>query len=1139
MATPAAAAAPAAAPPDEAAEEAPPQAKFRKDYQPLPYSVETVHLNFDLREEHSTVTATLALAPNARAGAAASDKAAAGPPPLVLNGRADMELVSVRVDGGPPLEASAYRRDPALLTLLSPPAAAFELEVITRVRPQDNSSLEGLYKSGGNFSTQCEAEGFRGITFFPDRPDVMARYTTRIEADAEKYPVLLSNGDLVEQGSCGGGKGGAEGEAADADAAGRHFAVWKDPFPKPCYLFALVAGDLVVKEDAFRTASGRDVALKIFTQPQSIAQVGWAMESLKASMRWDEEAFGLEYDLGIFQIVAVDDFNMGAMENKSLNIFNSRLVLADKDTSSDGDYGRIQGVVGHEYFHNWTGESGRLFFLSSFFCRPCFCARFFSRSLFGGVFFSFLLRPPFSPLPRRERLLPRCCCRAARGRAGARGGLKALPPSPRALGFFSPALGFFSRGALSLDTTRKKILTPPPQTPLHKQPPLASPNPTQPGNRVTCRDWFQLTLKEGLTVYRDQEFSADLNSRAVKRIEDAARVRAAQFSEDSGPMAHPVRPDSYIKMDNFYTVTVYEKGAEVVRLYETILGKKGFRRGMDLYFARHDGAAVTCDDFLNAMADANPGADGKPADLFGVAAWYGQAGTPRLTVSTRYDAAKRTFEIVAKQATPPTPGQAEKGPVMIPLRVGLLGPDGADLPLTLASGRAASPDDGDAVDASSKQTSAVLLCDQAESAFVFSGVESEPVASLLRGFSAPVKMAVEGQTDAQLVFLFAHDSDPFVRWDAGQRLALKLMERLYHAVAAGAASAANGNGAGAAAGNGAGNGSAAAAPDANAIAADEALLSERCAAAGGVPDQLVDAFRATLADARMDGMFRAFAVSLPSLAEFVDAAGGSGAAGADGAGGGGANPLLCHAVRHYVNAQLAQRLRPELEALVAANDDAPGTDYVFDAPSAARRALKNKALGLLSCLPGPPPEVTADLLARFRGATNMTDRIGALACLADTPGAARDAALDEFWRANEGKPLNLLKWLAVQAGSGVPGNADAVQKLSESHPAFVVTNPNCCYSLYLGFARSAPNFHAADGSGYAFLADAVIRVDKINSQVASRLVGAFTSFRQYDPARRSLLVRELGRIAASRPSANVYEIVSKSLETAKAAGITE
>jgi aminopeptidase N len=599
-------------------------------------------------------------------------------------------------------------------------------------------------------------------------------------------------------------------------------------------------------------------------------------------------------------------------------------------------------------------------------------------------------------------------------------------------------------------------------------------------------------------------------------VEDALRVRAAQFSEDSGPMAHPVRPDSYIKMDNFYTVTVYEKGAEVVRMYETILGRKGFRKGMDLYFERHDGQAVTCDDFLAAMRDANPG-----SDLSGIAKWYGQAGTPRLTVSTKYDAAKRTFTIVARQATPATPGQETKVPVMIPLRVGLLGPDGKDLPLTLGKGKAASPDNG-AESESDKENSthsAVLLCDEQENEFVFSGVEAEPVASLLRGFSAPVKMAVEGQTDAQLVFLFANDSDPFVRWDAGQRLALKLMERLYEAAAGG------GGGAAANGGNGA------AAANADAVATDPKLLAERCAAAGGVPDQLVDAFRATLTDESMDGQFRAFAVSLPALSEFVDAVG------RGGEGGPGANPLLCHAVRHYVNEQLAQRLRPELEALVKVNDDPPGSEYVFDAPSAARRALKNKALGLLSCLPGPPQEVAADLLARFRGATNMTDRISTLSYLADIPGKDRDAALDEFYAQNKDKPLNLLKWLAVTSGSTLPNNTPAVDSLSQSHPAFVITNPNSCYSLYGGFARSAPNFHAADGSGYKFMADAVVRVDKINNQVASRLVGAFTSFRQFDGERRKMMVAELKRIAASKPSANVYEIVSKSLETAKAAGI--
>jgi aminopeptidase N len=491
---------------------------------PLPLS--QVHLTFALGDETTRVTSVLSITPDA----------ASPPDALVLDGRADVALVSVKIDGAPHAAHELQGPDKARLSVSALPSAPFTLEVVTDIIPHANTSLEGLYVSGGMWCTQCEAEGFRGITFFPDRPDVMARYTTRIEADAKIAPVLLSNGNLVDSGPLD---------------AGRHYAVWEDPFPKPCYLFALVAGDLTRTAGTFKTASGRSVDLHFYTAAKDAHKVGFAMESLKKAMAWDEETYGLEYDLDLFNVVAVDDFVMGAMENKSLNIFNSRLVLASPTTASDGDYARIEGVIGHEYFHNWTG------------------------------------------------------------------------------------------------------------------------------NRVTCRDWFQLTLKEGLTVYRDQEFSADMNSRPVKRIEDVCRLRAAQFPEDAGAMAHPIRPESYIKMDNFYTVTVYEKGAEIVRLYETLLGKDGFRKGMDLYFSRHDGCAVTCDDFRAAMADANG------ADLGGFARWYEQAGTPAVTIECAHDQAAATFTVSARQATPATPGQESKGAVPIPIRVGLLGPDGSELALQL------------------------------------------------------------------------------------------------------------------------------------------------------------------------------------------------------------------------------------------------------------------------------------------------------------------------------------------------------------------------------------------------------------------------------------------------------------------------
>lgn len=896
----------------EAAPAAKPQAIFRKDYTPPPYMIDTVHLNFNLNEDVTHVTSRLALKPNYKANGSR--------PALTLNGRPDVKLVEVKL-AGEVLPEGAYKVTDKTLTILEPPAGDFELQVTTAIKPQDNSLLEGLYKSGGNYCTQCEAEGFRGITYFLDRPDVMARYTTRIEADKAKYPVLLSNGNLKETGEAEGG---------------RHFAVWEDPYPKPCYLFALVAGDLVMKEDAFTTASGRNVVLRIYTQPANINQVDHAMDSLKKSMKWDEDVYGLEYDLDLFNIVAVDDFNMGAMENKSLNIFNSRLVLADPDSATDTDYARIEGVVGHEYFHNWTG------------------------------------------------------------------------------------------------------------------------------NRVTCRDWFQLTLKEGLTVFRDQGFSADMNSRAVKRIEDVAVLRASQFSEDAGPMAHPIRPDSYIKMDNFYTVTVYEKGSEIIRLYHTLLGPEGFRKGMDLYFKRHDGQAVTCDDFLAAMADANG------EDLSGIGKWYSQAGTPTLTVSTSYDAAKKTFTINTRQVTPPTNGQPDKVPVLIPLKVGLLGPDGQDLPLHLEG-------KGDV------GTSTVLRCDDATNSFTFTDVQVEPVPSLLRGFSAPVKLVVEGQSDEHLKLMFAHDSDAFNRWEAGQRLYMKLLLGLYEAAAAGPPST---------------------------------PLEERCAAGGGVPQDLVDAYKAVLLDETLDGAFKAMALRLPTVTEVVDRIDE-------------ADPVLAWQVRHYVYQQLAKQLRPELEGVMKTNEVPPGTPYVFNATESGRRFVRNFAESILGAL--DDAEVQERLLRRFREATNMTDRMAALTVLCDHDTAARTQALQEFYTANKDRPLVLLKWLVTQASCCMPGNVSNVRALME-HPAFQITNPNCCYSLFLGFARSI-NFHAADGSGYEFIGDAVIKLDQVNHQVASRVASAFTTFKQYDKERQGMMVAQLRRIAAVNGlSENVFEIVSKSLQ---------
>ncbi|MCB1822102.1 MAG: aminopeptidase N, partial [Candidatus Competibacteraceae bacterium] len=580
-----------------------PTTTYLKDYAPSCYRIPEIALRFELGEDFTVVRSRLQIV--------RAESTLAGTP-LMLNGQ-HLELMALELNGSP-LDINRYQLDADHLTLLDPPAE-FELTVVTRLRPQDNAALEGLYQSSGNFCTQCEAEGFRRITYFLDRPDVMAVFTTTIVADQSRYPVLLSNGNLVDQGKL---------------ADGRHWATWHDPFPKPSYLFALVAGRLQAVEDRFTAHSGRQVALRIYVEPENIGQCEHAMYSLKQAMTWDEERFGLEYDLDLYMIVAVGDFNMGAMENKGLNIFNTKYVLAKPETATDADYQGILGVIGHEYFHNWTG------------------------------------------------------------------------------------------------------------------------------NRITCRDWFQLSLKEGLTVFRDQEFSSDLGSRGVKRIEDVRILRSSQFPQDAGPMAHPVRPDSYIEINNFYTVTVYNKGAEVIRMMQTLLGQEGFRRGMDLYFQRHDGQAVTCDDFAAAIADANG------ADFTQFKRWYNQAGTPELTVNDAYDPDTRCYTLIIQQSCPPTPDQSHKEPFHIPLAIGLLDTEGRDLPLQLAG------------EQEPQGTSRVLELRETEHVFNFINVHSRPVPSLLRGFSAPVKIN-SAESDDDLRFRLAHDSDDFNRWDAGQTLATRLI----------------------------------------------------------------------------------------------------------------------------------------------------------------------------------------------------------------------------------------------------------------------------------------------------------------------------------------------------------------------------
>ncbi|XP_051118998.1 puromycin-sensitive aminopeptidase [Andrographis paniculata] len=878
---------------------------FLKDYKQPDYFFESVDLHFALGEEKTIVSSKIVVYPRVEG----CDS------PLVLDG-SDLKLLSIKVNGNE-LQEDGYVVDSRHLRVSSPPSGKFTLEIVTEIYPQKNTSLEGLYKSSGNFCTQCEAEGFRKITFYQDRPDIMAKYTCRIEADKSLYPVLLSNGNLVAQGEIEGNK---------------HFAVWEDPFVKPCYLFALVAGQLESRDDTFVTRSGREVQLRIWTPAEDLPKTGHAMYSLKAAMKWDEDVFGLEYDLDLFNIVVVPDFNMGAMENKSLNIFNSKLVLASPETATDGDYAAILGVIGHEYFHNWTG------------------------------------------------------------------------------------------------------------------------------NRVTCRDWFQLSLKEGLTVFRDQEFSSDMGSRAVKRIADVATLRSYQFPQDAGPMAHPVRPHSYIKMDNFYTVTVYEKGAEVVRMYKTLLGASGFRKGMDLYFKRHDGQAVTCEDFFAAMRDANG------ADFSNFLLWYSQAGTPRLKVVTSYNDKDKTYSLKFSQEIPPTPGQPVKEPMFIPVAIGLLGSSGRDMPLSSVY------HDGklDSLGSNGQPVfSTVLKVTKKEEEFVFNDVDERPVPSILRGYSAPVRMDSD-ITEADLYFLLANDSDEFNRWEAGQILARKLMLSLV-----------------------------------SDFQQKKPLT---------LNPQFVLGVKSILCDTSLDKEFIAKALTLPNIGEIMDIMEV-------------ADPDAVHAVRKFIRKQLAFELKAELLATVQNNRSSE--KYEFNHENMARRALKNIALAYLGSI--EDAEITELILNEYKNATNMTEQFAALIALEQQPGPVRDEVLADFYNKWQHNYLVVNKWFSLQAMSDIPGNVENVRQLLE-HPAFDIRNPNKVYALVGGFCGSPVNFHAKDGSGYKFLGELVVQLDRLNPQVASRMVSAFSRWKRYDETRQTLAKAQLEMIlSANGLSENVYEIASKSL----------
>ncbi|MEW6593644.1 MAG: aminopeptidase N [Thermodesulfobacteriota bacterium] len=867
-----------------------------KDYRPPAFGIPSVHLRVALHDDHALVTSTLDLQ---RRQPGTSE-------PLILMGQ-ELELVGLTLDGRA-LATGDYVVTPETLIIADVPDS-FQLTVVTRIYPEKNTALEGLYRSGSMFCTQCEAEGFRRITYFLDRPDVLARYTTRIEADKARCPVLLANGNCIEGGDLPGG---------------RHYAVWEDPFPKPSYLFAMVAGDLVRISDTFTTASGREVALEIYVEAHNRDKCGHAMASLKRAMRWEEETFGLEYDLGQYMIVATDDFNMGAMENKGLNIFNSKYVLAKPESATDDDFEAIEAVIAHEYLHNWTG------------------------------------------------------------------------------------------------------------------------------NRVTCRDWFQLSLKEGLTVFRDQLFSEATISQGVKRVHDVQTLRNHQFPEDGGPMAHPVRPDAYIEINNFYTVTVYEKGAELIRMLHTLLGKERFRDGLRLYLSRHDGTAATVEDFARAMAEAGN------RDLTQFLRWYTQAGTPALRVTSAYDAASQRYTLTLNQSCPPTPGQPVKEPLHIPVVVGLLDTEGRELPLRLAGGKAAIVDG-----------SALLELRAAEATFVFGGVASLPVPSLLRGFSAPVKLDYE-YSDAELSVLLAHDPDPFNRWEAGQRLACRVLLDL--------------------------------------VARHQA--GQPLALANG----FVDSMAAVLADTTLtDQTFVAQLCTLPTeeyLGEQLAVV----------------DVEAIHAAREFVRRELAIRLRPQWEQLWQANRDLG--PYRYDPHLAGRRRLKNLALGYLMTL--DEATIRQQCLAQFTTADNMSDSGAALRLLVHGGAPEAQTALAAFAERWQGEPLVMDKWFTIQATAPLPATLAAVKRLM-AHPAFKLANPNRVRALIGAFAMNPLCFHATSGEGYRFLADQILALDPMNPQVAARLATRLSRWRRYDTGRQDLMRAELERLMAAQLSRDLYEVVQKSL----------
>ena len=872
-----------------------------KNYRPPGYLIDKVDLDVALHPKRTRIRSRLSVRAN--------PKVRGKREPLRLDGT-HMELAEISVNRKK-LAPKDYKLTDTSLTLTKTPAKPFTLEIVTFVNPEANKALQGLYRTNGVYCTQCEAEGFRRITYFLDRPDVLATYSVRIEADPEEAPVLLANGNLLERGLVDGGK--------------RHYAVWRDPFPKPSYLFALVGGDLSSIASSFQTMSGREVDLRIYIEHGKEERAAWAMDSLKRSMRWDEERFGREYDLDVFNIVAVSDFNMGAMENKGLNVFNDRLILASPETATDTIFEAIESVVAHEYFHNWTG------------------------------------------------------------------------------------------------------------------------------NRITCRDWFQLCLKEGLTVFRDQEFSGDERSETVQRILDVRRLKSMQFAEDAGPLAHPVRPESYIEINNFYTATVYEKGAELVRMIQTLLGREAFRRGMDLYFERHDGDAATVEEFITCFENASG------TSLAQFRLWYSQAGTPELVCALRYDKTKKKAELSVEQALPPTPGQPHKKPLHIPLKLGLLGGNGHDVPLKLESGEELH--DG------------VLPITKRKQTFRFTDVPTRPVPSLLRQFSAPVNVTID-LSDDDVAFLMANDSDPFNRWQAANNFATRILVGTVRSLAKGKR------------------------------------------ASKGQP--YAKALGAIVMNDALEPAYRAELLRLPSPSDIARVIGKN------------VDPALIHSAHRQLSTLVGRTLGPLLEDIY--DEMAEDGPFSPDAESSGRRALRNGALTLLTARRSNRD--LARLSKHYSKASNMTDRAHALFLLAAHAGSERERALNDFYKNWKGDNLVIDTWFAAQALSPLAATLRQVKKLTE-HTLFSLAAPNKVRALIGTFAMSNPvQFNRPDGTGYAFLADQVLALDRLNPQIAARMLSAFRSWRALETGRRGHARKALQRIAKTKGSSpDVQEIVSKMLES--------